>query len=314
MTSDVPFRAPEEAPFLARHANGTLLRLAAGGLLPARWFAPPPPSNRAARRGTLSLEVVSHCWQYSRFLAYQLSALAQFPPQKLRVKMTVFYAQEDTQTQALPRLLRAESSAECGMELASPAQGGPVSSGHRAQSGGPRDEGRLDLVHRLRCDVPCRLPGHAGRAAAGAYRGAAVSARRTRNPAAERGRPGADAQRAAGPALVDVDDQNFTTRRIDRATGPMQITHGDVARACGYCPTLRLYQQPADHFCKAYEDRAFRWLLGTQGVGIDVPNVYRLRHATKGRYRAGSTSGQLRGAIRRAKSWLSERLTAPRAR
>ncbi|WP_421718266.1 glycosyltransferase family 2 protein [Algiphilus sp.] len=313
MTSDVPFRAPEEAPFLARHANGTLLRLAAGGLLPARWFAPPPPSNRAARRGTLSLEVVSHCWQYSRFLAYQLSALAQFPPQKLRVKMTVFYAQEDTQTQALLDFFaqKAVPNVEWNWQALPKAALFRRGIGRNLATRATK----ADWIWFTDCDVMFR---------AGCLDTLAEQLQgRTEAllfPREERATPLLSEddpvlmRSAAGPALVDVDDQNFTTRRIDRATGPMQITHGDVARACGYCPTLRLYQQPADHFCKAYEDRAFRWLLGTQGVGIDVPNVYRLRHATKGRYRAGSTSGQLRGAIRRAKSWLSEHLTAPRAR
>ena len=105
----------------------------------------------------------------------------------------------------------------------------------------------------------------------------------------------------AAPAIVDIDDSDFTVRRITRATGPMQITHGDVARACGYCPTLRLYQTPADHFCKAREDRAFRWLLGTQGTAIEVPGIYRIRHMEKGRYRQGSFS-KLRKRIRQLQS------------
>ena len=103
MTKAEEARNGAEGGWLARHAGDTLLRIAAGGWLPARLFAPPPPpaSERATRSGELSLEIVSHCWNYSRFLAYQLSSLVQFPPAKLRVTMTVFYAPEDTATQKL---------------------------------------------------------------------------------------------------------------------------------------------------------------------------------------------------------------------
>lgn len=310
MTSEHPPSESEHGPFLARHAGGTLLRIAAGGWIPARWFAPPPPapSERATRRGELSLEIVSHCWQYSRFLAYQLSSLVQFPPQQLTVTMTVFYAPEDTATQNLLDFFGAQAAHNVRWNWQ------PLPKERLFRRGIGRNlaarASTADWVWFTDCDVMFR---------AGCLDTLAECLQGRTDallfPREERATPllAEDdpvlTRSAKGPAVVDVDDQNFTTRRIDRATGPMQITHGDVARACGYCPTLRLYQQPAEHFCKAYEDRAFRWLLGTPGVGIDVPNVYRLRHATKGRYRAGSKSGQLRGNIRRAKSWLGERLT-----
>jgi len=62
---------------------------------------------------------------------------------------------------------------------------------------------------------------------------------------------------------------------------PLQIAHGDVCRAVGYCRSLRLYQTPADQWRKAHEDRAFRWLLKSQGVPIDIPGVYRIRHVQR---------------------------------
>jgi hypothetical protein len=92
-----------------------------------------------------------------------------------------------------------------------------------------------------------------------------------------------------------------------RATGPLQIVHGDVARAVGYCDTLKYYQKPSANFAKCYEDRAFRWLLRSDGVPLDVPGVYRLRHIHKGRYTGSSVSNNLRSAIRRASAWLKER-------
>jgi hypothetical protein len=77
-----------------------------------------------------------------------------------------------------------------------------------------------------------------------------------------------------------------------------------VARACGYCDSLAVYQKTMPRWSKCYEDRAFRWLLGSQGVPIDVPNVLFIRHAEKGRYQQNSQLSVLRKTIRRVKSAL----------
>ena len=79
---------------------GRFLRFAAGGWIPARWFLKdiPPTSERAAKTGTLHIEIVSHCWQYAHFLIYQLSSLVRFPPQNAQVTMTVYYCREDQRT------------------------------------------------------------------------------------------------------------------------------------------------------------------------------------------------------------------------
>jgi len=111
------------------------------------------------------------------------------------------------------------------------------------------------------------------------------------------------AGRGASDLPDDVDPSLFTARERDRATGPLQVTHGDVARAVGYCHALRHYQRPAESWRKAREDRAFRWLLRTRGTPVDVPGVHRIRHAAKGRYRAGPWS-----ASRRAMRRMQDRL------
>ena len=104
--------------------------------------------------------------------------------------------------------------------------------------------------------------------------------------------------------LREIDTSRFNPATRDRATGGYQIVHGDVARACGYCAGLRVYQKPSPVWTKATEDRAFRWLLRTQGVGIDLPGVYRIRHAAKGRYQGSKTVNRVREALRR---WQSRR-------
>jgi len=99
--------------------------------------------------------------------------------------------------------------------------------------------------------------------------------------------------------LVDIDPSEFEIHERDRAKGAFQVIHGDVARAIGYCNGLRVYQTPADHWCKCYEDRAFRWLVGTQGTPLEIDGVHQIRHIQKGRYKQDAVSARIRSKIRR---------------
>lgn len=279
-------------------------RIAASGILPARRFSPelPPPEQRAAKQPPLHIEIVSHCWNYSHLLVYQLSSLILAPPRTTTVTMTVFYAQEDAATvalldfiaghqvpglrwnwQVLPREKLFRRS--IGRNLAALAT-------------------RADWVWFTDCDlVPA--PGcldNLGEQLAG-RRDALVFPREERVTTllAE------DDEMLRGEdewLLKAIDPGQFEARPISRATGPLQITHGDVARAVGYCRDIGLYQEPTPRFAKCHEDRAFRWLLRTHGVPIDLPGVHRIRHAEKGRYRAGAEA-RLRGGLRRARERLS---------
>lgn len=292
------YQVPE--PRWSDGLHGRFLRLAASGLVPARWFLPelPAPEQRAAKTGHLQLEIVSHCWNYAHMQVYQLSSLVLFPPKNLTVTMTVFYGEEDRKTlelleffasqqvpgviwnwQPLPR--QALFRRAIGRNLAA-----------RQTS--------ADWVWFTDCDVLFR--DNCLDALAEALQG--------RNdvlvyPAAEycTGLLSPDApilQPEMSPLQVlDVDAGLFTRFPRDRATGPLQITHGDVARAVGYCDSLPYYQQPSNTWCKAYEDRAFRWLLRTQGTALDVPGVYRIRHVAKGRYTGSTLNTGIRSGLRR---------------
>jgi hypothetical protein len=90
---------------------GLYLRVAASGVIPARWYLSslPPLDQRAAATGDLKIEIVSHCWNYSHMLVRQLSSLVLFPPARAAVTMTVFYSEEDTAT---VRLLETFASKE----------------------------------------------------------------------------------------------------------------------------------------------------------------------------------------------------------
>ena len=105
--------------------------------------------------------------------------------------------------------------------------------------------------------------------------------------------------------LSHADPARCTARRLTRATGPMQITRGDTARALGYCAAVEAFQQPARRWCKAHEDRVFRRQLRTAGTPLPVPAVYRLRHAEKGR--DAGRERPLRRHLRRLRSAWQDR-------
>lgn len=276
-------------------------RAAASGLVPARWFnrGLPPEEARAARRGELSIEIVSHCWNYAHLLVYQLSSLANFPPQRTDVTMTVYFAPEDERTAELLRFIGAIELPRVRWNWQ------PLPPPYLFRRAIGRNRAALassaDWVWFTDCDLMFRdgcLDALAqqlqGRRDALVY---PRVERCTDLLADDDPRLRQDA-----PALADIDAADFTPREPGRATGPLQITHGDVARALGYCAPIAFYQQPAAAWCKAHEDRAHRWLLQTQGTPLDLPGVYRIRHVFKGRYGEGGWLARLRGALRRRES------------
>ena len=275
-------------------------RLAAGGGLPAAGFREVDPARvtRAKRRGRLHLEIVSHCWRYAHLLNYQLSSLVHHRTRRLAITMTVYYSPEDESTL---RVLRFFGE----MKLPGVAWSWrPVpkeqlfrrSIGRNLAAKGTRADWiwftDADVVFHERClaALADRLQGRDD---------ALVYPRITLgtpllpedHEVLRKGRE--------GPALLAIPRQAFPLRRAsNRAKGPFQITHGDVARACGYCASIGLYQRPATRWRKAYEDGAFRWLLGTPGRAIEVPDICQIRHLVRGRYREGAFGSKIRPWLR----------------
>ena len=282
-------------------ASGLFYRFAASGALPASWFRDVNPAGvvRTKRTGRFSLEIVTHCWQYSHFLIYQLSSLVNHRTDKLDVTMTVYHAPED---ESVLRVLRFFEDIDVpgvswcwrplprerlfrrsiGRSLAARATQADwiwftdadiVFYKSCLSTLADTLQGRDDtLVHPRTILGTSLLPED--------------------HEILRQGR--------AAPAVRDVPIQEFRPYNgiHDKAKGSFQITHGDMARAFGYCESIGLYQRPAARWRKTYEDRAFRWLLGTNGTPIDIPGVCQIRHAAKGRYRPGSATGRLRSFIR----------------
>lgn len=286
----------------------TFFRVAASGVLPARLFVPtvPEPSSLPARTGPLALEIVSHCWRYEHLLAYQLSSVVASPPSEGSVRVTVFYAPEDQGTAALLGFFGAMNIPRVEWNW-QPLERPLLMRRAIGRSMAARAT-RADWIWFTDCDVifheGCldglmqQLQGR---------RDVLVFPRQEHCTSLLTG--GHPILRAAeqGPRLVQIERSEFTARTCTEAKGPLQITHGDVARASGYCDSLSVFHEPMDRWRKCHEDRVFRWLLGTGGTAIDIPGVYRIRHASKGRYEGNRALGAIRGAIRQLTSGVNER-------
>jgi hypothetical protein len=283
----------------------TLLRIATTGIVPGRWFLKPPaPASLPARSGTLDIEIVSHCWQYAHLLAYQLSSLVNFPPTKARVRMTVFHASEDARTRAMLEYfgrIEAPGVTWNWQSLAPPELFRRSIGRNRVARATAADWvwfTDCDIVFHRDCidTLSAQLQGRQDLLAYPTHERITPMLEET-DPvlAAERDRP----------RVADIDTSQFElAANPPKAKGAYQVVHGDVARQCGYCEQIPLYQRPAPRWAKTYEDTCYRWLLGTDGVGLDVPGVHRIRHVHKGRYGDSKAAATLRGGIRRAKENL----------
>ncbi len=282
------------------------LRAAASGWIPPQWFLKelPNEAQREARTGRLHIEIVSHCWNYAHLLTYQLSSLIRFPPTQVDITMTVFYSDEDKATCKLLDYFGTQIVPGVSWNW----QKLPRS--HLFRRGIGRNLAArntaadwiwftdCDLMFREQClDTLNSLLQGRRDALVYPHFERVTSLLAENDPMLQSG---------AEPQIVDINTDQFALLKKSRATGPLQITHGDVARACGYCECLPLYQTPSEVWCKAYEDRAFRWLLRTQGTPLEIPGVYRIRHISKGRYTGNTVNTGIRSRLRRTVAWLTD--------
>lgn len=278
---------------------GLFFRFAASGLLPAGWFrkAIPEQSQRTISSDRPTLEIVSHCWRYSNMLAYQLSSLVYYPPTKLKVIVTIFYALEDRDTVDLLNFFELHQPKNVQWNWQ------PLPKDKLFRRGIGRNMAALsteaDWVWFADCDIIFYR--NCLDSLAESLRGRCDILLYPREERTTSMLPSSDPMLQEGlcPQLVNISAERFSLHMLKCATGPFQIVHGDVARTIGYCDGLSIYQTPSRHWCKCYEDRAFRWLVGTQGVPIDVDGIYQIRHIRKGRYKDDSWWSKIRSKIRR---------------
>jgi len=280
------------------------IRLAVSKLLPMRFLYGKPPVKRAEKTGRLTLEIVSHCWRYSHLHAYQLSSLVQHAPKNIDVIMTVFHAEEDEATCQLLAFF-AEHSVE---NVTWNWQKIPAPELFRRAIGRNRvaKNTQADWVWFADCDLVFGdgCLDSLGESLQGRADMLVFPAQERITPLLTDDSPMLKA--AKEPKLVSVNASDFTFRTLERAVGAYQIVHGDVCRHMGYCDDISAYQRPTDRWKKTFEDRAFRWLLGTHGVPVQVDSVYRIRHIEKGRYHGSKANAKMRQTIRKVQDAARE--------
>lgn len=234
----------------------------------------------------MNLEIVSHCWHYSRLLNYQLSSLIAFAPTATNVIMTVFLTPEDEQTVrvvdyfshlaegtsvairpwplARPELMRRE----IGRNLAALATHADwiwfTDCDHCFGSQS------LDALGPALRDVagPLAFPQHIWIHKTHALGDAAID----RLPEV--------------PAIATLIADEFVQKQNHRAIGGLQIARGEVMRNRGYLKNSKIQRQTANTWQRCIGDTRFRRDLNTPGTGIDIPNLFRIRHSRIGRKEA----------------------------
>mgnify|MGYP006417319525 CR=1 FL=1 len=267
-------------------------RIVACGVLPRRLFIADLPNIDRSQEASvpdrpLRLEIVSHCWRYSPVLTYQLSSLVLHPPREIDVQMTVFYSPEDTDTEKLLKAFgdrdvphvtwnwqpieKHELFRRCiGRNRAALATGADWI--WFADCDVVFHEGSLDSAGRVLKEQTADLvfPQHHG----------VTPMLKPDDPIFETARERSSDDTAL---LLDIRPETFEPEFRAKAVGAFQILRGPVARVMGYCRSVDFYQQPVPRWQKTYEDRMFRWLLGTHGTPVEIPGIYRIRHIVKGR-------------------------------
>jgi len=87
---------------------------------------------------------------------------------------------------------------------------------------------------------------------------------------------------AAGPGIYHINPTDYMPSK-HRAIGGLQIVPGDVAREFGYCRATK-WQNPVKDgkWADTRGDKTFRNILGTKGTPISLPHLYRIRQSVEG--------------------------------
>lgn len=231
------------------------------------------------------VEIISHCFQFSRVLSYQISSLFLHPPKNVEVDLYVFFSRDDKPTQDVifdaynrtfpdnvhvfgwPIDTRCLMNRSIGRNMAT--------QDHTSNVFWFCDcdyffgEGCLDAL----ADIPLDP---ADPEYSKLYFPKTTLYNKTHANGDEY------ALRATKPGLYDIDPADFIEHRPGRAIGGIQIVPGDVAREFGYCPDSKKWQEPCDEWKQTGADRLYRKILGTNGKAIALPNCYRIRQVTEG--------------------------------
>ncbi len=272
-----------------------------GSVLPLSWFAPkaPRPNDLSVAASPIQLQIVSHCWNYAHLSLFQLSSLVNYPPKDCQLTYTLFYAEED---EGMKNLVARFSQMDIP-NITWDWQVLPKAELFRRAIG--RNKAALASKADWIWFADCDLIFHEGcldsvvKAVAGKLTGMVFPDHEGITDLLPPEHPMLN-QHAGRTGTIDVDPSLFHRNAIYKAKGAFQIVHGDVARAVGYCSSIPVYQSPSEQWRKTYEDTVFRRVIEYEGEAVDIINLYRIRHAEKGRYSKGTHLSALRKRLRKA--------------
>lgn len=274
-----------------------LNKLLVGTVLPIGWFGPKPPATTELQRAGLPvhLEIVSHSWRYAHMLNFQLSSLVNYPPTQLQLTYTLYHASEDTDLKKLIsryNTMQVPNVTWNWIEVPKEQLFRRAIGRNRTALASTADWlwfSDCDLIFHDACldSLALQLNGCQERMVFP-----------QQEYVTELLDPSHPMLNQSTEANADIDTALFETNAIHKAKGAFQIVHGDVARMCGYCRDIKLYQQPMQHWSKTYEDSMFRRLINSEGMPVNVQGLYRIRHIEKGRYTKGSQLSRVRKSIR----------------
>ena len=231
------------------------------------------------------VEIVTHCWagQYTHFasaLHYQLSSLVLYPPKDCEVQSTVCWLYNDKVTEEVINTFLSQRSIRIkSVVFRDPLELGRRSIGRNYAAKGTGADivwfADADYLFREGClDHLVSLP-WPGEVTMVYPRSARIaSTHGIGDKMLARDREG---------RLLDIDPKDFISHGHRKAIGGVQIVRGDFARRHGYLNGQRPWSQPAKSpFADFHDDIAYRrYCLGLgQIVGVELPNVFRIRHTT----------------------------------
>lgn len=231
------------------------------------------------------IEIVTHCWKYSRSLSYQLSGLILQPP-KCEVQLTVYWNQEDEATSRAittlypqlpvnvhlvprhlnkPQLFRRAigRNEACLQTLAKACL--ILTDADYVWPGGAIDE---VLANGVSQETAFTFPHHYWKQASHESGDQYLA-------------------RQAEPQALPLNPVDFEHCRIGKAIGGLQIYRADAARKFGYLNgTKWLTPHRGEKFACCRCDRGWRGWITEKGhppKDFDGGEPWRIRHSRKGR-------------------------------
>ncbi len=230
----------------------------------------------------LRIEVVTHCYRYATLLRHQLSSLVLGPPAPgVEVTMTVCYTLEDEETtRVLSWFDQQEVRGVVWKWL-------PLPTAELCRRSIGRNRAALATLADWVwfCDADYWFTTECWEA----FTRLGDTTARLIFPRHVNGHLSHDMgdrciQRARElDGLVSAETSEFEPERMRRAIGGIQIVRGDYCREHGYLKNGRRAQRPRTSWKRTHDDVWFCRAVGSRGVPVELPGVYRIRHSLSGR-------------------------------